>query len=732
MFTITRTGTKNNVTVPFNFSGVAGHGTDYNLVSGYVTFTGMETSKTVTIWPMDDSLYEPTEDVILTLVTNADLYTFGTQNTATVAIVDADNHAPTANADAFTTDEDHHIDITFAQLLGNDVPGPASESGQTLEFVSATSGAGGNVFVHTGFVRFVPNPNGFGTGTFTYSIKDNGTTNGQADPKSATGTVTVTINSVNDLPDFLLSGNRENNEGDSVSVAVADLLYAASDVESGTNLTYSVTGLPTGLSVNAVHQIVGTVSYDAWTSTNQGAFVTTVTATDGDGGSTSKSFTWTVTNVDIGSLIVTEVYSSNHAVIGHAEVYQDYYAHVFYVGVSYWGEPNHVRLAVAAPDIGVLPPANRIRFYVTPGAASPNSGDFTSTPEITPVPSQDTHVYVAIDRSGNGDLEASEIAMGFHVIVRSLSPAGLAAGMLKSQRVAGGPGPGSPEASLFLVNAGEHFEVGGRFQFALANASIDPGPVGSVLGFQVYKSTFGIDSRLYEGAAPGGVFEVTLTSADVGDVYVRYFIDINGNGQFDDAFESRTSDTAFNQFEVKELRTEAISVAVSDRIGGFTSNPPLSQAQLQAQIDPVFKTSFDKSLNKDSDDDFRAAIWITAGTITVVNIAALTGVADPVPYNDADRMTIHNANLAYVVFVSDLGAAPNSPNGLRGEALLNSPHILIDWNEQWEETLVHEYGHTRGLDHPDANGDNDNIMRDGGNRNRGAAKLNEPEVDAYE
>src|SRR5204863_479988 len=82
----------------------------------------------------------------------------------------------------------------------NDSTGPANESGQTLAVTAVTQGANGTVtFTATG-VTYTPNANFNGTDSFTYTITDNGTTNGVSDPKSATATVSITVTEVNDAP----------------------------------------------------------------------------------------------------------------------------------------------------------------------------------------------------------------------------------------------------------------------------------------------------------------------------------------------------------------------------------------------------------------------------------------------------------------------------------------------------------------------------------------------------
>ena len=69
----------------------------------------------------------------------------------------------------------------------------------------------------------------------------------------------------------------------------ASLSIAASDSASGQTLTYTASGLPAGLSINAA---TGTIS---GTATTTGTSTVTVTATDTTGASGSTTFVWTVT-----------------------------------------------------------------------------------------------------------------------------------------------------------------------------------------------------------------------------------------------------------------------------------------------------------------------------------------------------------------------------------------------------------------------------------------------------
>ncbi len=109
--------------------------------------------------------------------------------------------------DSFTTsvDEDGSISINASSVLAGDAPGPADESSQTLRIIQSerTSDNGGTIVpVLNGngdIIRFdyTPGANRSGVDFFRYVITDNGTP-----ARSATGTITINVNAVNDPPQF--------------------------------------------------------------------------------------------------------------------------------------------------------------------------------------------------------------------------------------------------------------------------------------------------------------------------------------------------------------------------------------------------------------------------------------------------------------------------------------------------------------------------------------------------
>lgn len=88
-FTLMRTGaTTGTLTVNYLMLGTAENGTDYQPVSGTVTFAAGSATAVVTITPIDDALAEPTESVILALGWGLGYRISATQSSATATITD--------------------------------------------------------------------------------------------------------------------------------------------------------------------------------------------------------------------------------------------------------------------------------------------------------------------------------------------------------------------------------------------------------------------------------------------------------------------------------------------------------------------------------------------------------------------------------------------------------------------------------------------------------------------
>ncbi|MFC9332010.1 RICIN domain-containing protein [Kitasatospora sp. NPDC057015] len=90
-----------------------------------------------------------------------------------------------------------------------------------------------------------------------------------------------------------------NNQSAAAGTAVAPLQISATDSATGQSLTYTATGLPTGLTINSITgQITGT-------PTSVGTTTVTVTATDTTGASGYATFTWAVNPVLSGTHTLT-------------------------------------------------------------------------------------------------------------------------------------------------------------------------------------------------------------------------------------------------------------------------------------------------------------------------------------------------------------------------------------------------------------------------------------------
>ena len=64
--------------------------------------------------------------------------------------------------------------------------------------------------------------------------------------------------------------------------------------------------------------------------------------------------------------------------------------------------------------------------------------------------------------------------------------------------------------------------------------------------------------------------------------------------------------------------------------------------------------------------------------------------------------------------------------GKRGAAKENK--IIVDWNDMFPDTIVHEIGHTLGLSH---SGTTMHIMRDGADRSNSANLLSENDANKF-
>ena len=157
------------------------------------------------------------------------------------------------------------------------------DTSQTQTFSVSTPPAQGTASVTaSGVATYTPAPGFSGTDSFAVTVTDNGT-------PPLSGTVTIPVTVLPNRPPVLANpGAQSNAEGD-----IVGLQLNASDPD-GNVLTFSASGLPLGLNINAATGLVsGTIASDAASSVPLNV---TVTVTDNGQPplSASVSFPWNI------------------------------------------------------------------------------------------------------------------------------------------------------------------------------------------------------------------------------------------------------------------------------------------------------------------------------------------------------------------------------------------------------------------------------------------------------
>lgn len=121
-FTVTRTGiTTSPLTVYFTVSGTATYGNDYAAIGTSVTIPASEASSTITLTPIDDTMIEANETVLLTLSADAS-YTVGSPSSAVVTIISDDSYGTIRlSASAYTVDENAGTVTITAMRTGGSI-----------------------------------------------------------------------------------------------------------------------------------------------------------------------------------------------------------------------------------------------------------------------------------------------------------------------------------------------------------------------------------------------------------------------------------------------------------------------------------------------------------------------------------------------------------------------------------------------------------------------------------
>ncbi|MEN8178484.1 MAG: Ig-like domain-containing protein, partial [Pseudomonadota bacterium] len=205
---------------------------------------------------------------------------FGGSDEATV-VVSVTNQAPEAVDDVYGTDQVTTLNIPAPGVLGND----SDADGDSLTSILSSNVSNGALTLNAdGSFSYVPGS--IGPDSFTYVAND-----GISDSNIAT--VAINVSEINLPPDVSNPGAQTNAETDLINLAVV-----ASD-PNGDTLSYSATGLPTGLSIDPASGVInGSVAYEAVGHPDLAViYPVTVNVSDGDLVS-SVSFDWTVDDVN--------------------------------------------------------------------------------------------------------------------------------------------------------------------------------------------------------------------------------------------------------------------------------------------------------------------------------------------------------------------------------------------------------------------------------------------------
>lgn len=240
------------------YTGVAASGLHTVLLrsDGVAIALGDSTSGQIPIAPAPDGV---------------DFVGIGAGDTSTILLT-ATTTRPVANPDDATTAEDNAIEI---EVIAND----STVSGATITLVAiGTPSNGAAVATDDGTIIYTPNPDFYGTDTFTYSITD-GTLIDAA-------TVTVTVTAANDAP-AIQSVTSLPGSGNSWQIYVHGI-----DVDGDMLTTTLTASEPTHVTItpNAYGYHTVTVTDSAWALAHPGAqIVVTATLIDPSGATTTST-----------------------------------------------------------------------------------------------------------------------------------------------------------------------------------------------------------------------------------------------------------------------------------------------------------------------------------------------------------------------------------------------------------------------------------------------------------
>jgi VCBS repeat-containing protein len=364
-------------------------------------------------------------------------------------LLNVSNLAPVASNSTLTLNEDN---VATGNLLTGGLASDPDGDALRVDTTAVTAPQHGSLTLNAdGTYIYTPNSNYNGSDSFTYRVID-------ADGAAVTATVSITITPVNDAPVAQGTISAQNaNDGSQFSLNVGGNF---SDVDNPT-LTYSVTGLPTGLSIDANGLITGTLGTSASQGGTNGVYTVTVTASDASL-SASQTFTLTVVNlapvVNNSTLTLAEdSTASGNLLTSNA---QDPDGDVLHIDVTPVTAPAHGTLTLGADGTFLYTPA--ANFYGTDsfsyrvidadGLATVATVTLNVTPVYDapqangsiPAVTANDHTSVSIGVAGNFvDVDGTALtysAVGLPAGLAIDPTSGLISGTLNSSASAQGPG----------------------------------------------------------------------------------------------------------------------------------------------------------------------------------------------------------------------------------------------------------------------------------------------------
>jgi len=386
-------------------------------------------------------------------------------STVTISVVDgAGGPGPVATNDSYATNEDLPLDVDAAHgVLANDSGSPADPLSASV----VDGPAKGTLALHgDGSFTYIPQPDVWGTDSFVYKVS--------GASGSSTATVTITINSVNDAPSFVLNSqpapfNEDNGPTTVLHHAVS--IMAGPPNESAQSVHFVMTNDNPSLFTGGGQPAVSPDGTLSFTPAPDASGVANVTMTLHDDGGTANG------GVDAGEdrTFFIEIRPVNDApVITHGPAAMDQYSWPVTFTAS-----NHNEIVFSDVDAGDA--AVRLTIAVGHGTAQPST-----TAGLTVEPHAGSTDYIGTLAALNGAVDEL-----------TLSPAGGYTGLVTLDLTLND-----------LGNSGSGGALAATFHFSMSNPP-PPRPVFPVV-------TAG-GTTVYHAHDPATVVDPNVTVTDDGD-----------------------------------------------------------------------------------------------------------------------------------------------------------------------------------------------------------------------